>query len=56
MEFSYSIESSTLQPLVKISHVSENRDEGGCTNFSALYEWLLTKPAQVPEVCRREKG
>eukprot|EP00903_Cladosiphon_okamuranus_P009971 g9457.t1 len=49
VEFTYAVESTTLQPLIKISHASENRDDGGCTNFSALYEWLQTKPAQVPE-------
>eukprot|EP00752_Nemacystus_decipiens_P005724 g5181.t1 len=49
VEYSYSLESSTEQPLIKVTHVSGDRDEGGCMNLSALYEWLLTKPADTPE-------
>lgn len=46
--FSYDVED--LVPLIKIAHANEDRDGGGCTNFSELYAWLQTSPAGVPEV------
>lgn len=45
--FSYKLETSTLLPLITISHESEDRDEGGCTNFSGLWEWVKTQDADV---------
>ncbi|CAM9948653.1 unnamed protein product [Ectocarpus sp. 12 AP-2014] len=48
--FSYELETSTLLPLITISHESEDRDEGGCTNFSELWEWVKTQDADVQEL------
>lgn len=49
--YSYKIETSTAMPLITIEHESGDRDGGGCTNLSGLWEWLSTKPTGVPEVC-----
>ncbi|CAN0122050.1 unnamed protein product, partial [Ectocarpus sp. 8 AP-2014] len=43
-------ETSTLLPLITISHESEDRDEGGCTNFSGLWEWVKAQDADVQEL------
>lgn len=48
VKYSYELENTVA--LIVITHASEDRDEGGCTNFAGLYEWLLSKPAGVPEV------
>ncbi|CAM9935969.1 unnamed protein product, partial [Ectocarpus fasciculatus] len=48
--FSYKLETSTLLPLITISHESGDRDEGGCTNFSELWEWVKTQDEDVQEL------
>lgn len=49
LEFTYTVETTKL-PLVTVSHVSGDRDEGGCLTLTKLYDWLAAGPTDVPEV------
>ena len=50
VEYSYKLETNSGLPLVTIAHTSGDRDEGGCTNLTGLWEWLATGPEGVPLV------
>ena len=54
LKYSYELEASSQQRLITIEHESGDRDEGGCTNFTKILEWLATKPSGVPEVGAKE--
>ncbi|CAN0037835.1 unnamed protein product, partial [Hapterophycus canaliculatus] len=48
--YSYSTELTTGMPLITIAHANDDRDAGGCTNFSGLRAWAETQSAAVQEL------
>lgn len=51
LKYSYKSSSDGVSSgLITISHLSKDSAENGCVNFTSLWEWLKTGPADVPTV------